>query len=61
MCPVCGRLTTTQNVKTPTKEQVKLIIKNAFHNCMSDVATTDFIKCCIIEWEKIRGRTNADN
>lgn len=55
MCPVCSRLTTTQNVKTPTKEQIEQIAKKYWWMSAEGVAVV------IIEWEKIRGRTNADN
>ena len=44
------------SMKTPTKKQLKLIVEYAFRNCKSDIATTDFLKCCIIAWEKIRDK-----
>ena len=49
-CPVCSNKT----MKTPTKEQIEEIMRNALEGKTFPIPTWELITKCITEWEKIR-------
>lgn len=64
-CPVCSVYFPHRQDIKPTKEQIEHIGKNMpTWVCEFDVECVpapEVIEKIVIEWEKIRGRTNADN